>query len=267
MFDTKADAAAWLALVPFLEARHYRQGRRGDVRFVVVHDMEAPERSDSAEKWVQRTHTQDRVSSVNYGVDDNSLWCAVRPVDEAFHVSAFNKHTVGIEHPGYARQSTAEWLDPYGQRMLARSSVLTAALCKAFDVPVRRATVDDLVNSEIGAFPWKGGVVGHIDCTLAAQRLGRPNHGHWDPGPGFPWDHYLGMVAAVLYNDIGDDEMAYTLEQLKLVATAGAIEALESDKGQEAIRQALKPAKADAAPPATASTSAPKPAKAPAKKK
>jgi N-acetyl-anhydromuramyl-L-alanine amidase AmpD len=250
----KTEALTYLEAVPFLEARHYRRGRRAPVRFVVVHDMEVPEEINSAEKWVQRTHTQDRVSSVNYGVDADSTWCAVRPSDEAFHVSGMNRHTVGIEHAGYARQTRGQWLDGYGAKMLERSADLTAALCVAFDVPVRRASVADLVNSERDTFPWVGGIVGHIDCTLAAKQLGRPNHGHWDPGPAFPWDEYLEMVLRA--KNEGDGEMGYTLAQLELVATSGCIKALESKAGQAAIRSAVDN---DAAKRAS-STSTPKPA-------
>jgi hypothetical protein len=34
------------------------------------------------------------------------------------------------------------------------------------------------------------GFCGHIDVTNACNRRG----GHWDPGPAFPWQHFLSLI-------------------------------------------------------------------------
>ncbi len=223
-----------LDAIPFLEARHYRVGRRAPIRFLVIHDMESSEKATSAEEWQQRTHTQDKVSSVHYGVDNDSICCAVFPTDEAFHAAGGNRDTIGTEHPGVARQTRDEWLDTYGIAMLRRSAALQAALCKRFGIPVRRATVADYVAAQNGQ-PFVGGLLGHIDITEAAKILGRAQHGHWDPGPNFPWAYFMALVSDA-YDE--GDEMLSDDDKKWIAATID--KAIETHIGQVASPSTAK---------------------------
>lgn len=89
---------------------------------------------------------------------------------------------VHYEHAGYAGQTAEEWADDYSTAMLDRSARRAAADAKILGIPVRHVTGDDVLNGS--------GFCGHIDITNAYQVKG----GHWDPGPQFPWDHYLSLV-------------------------------------------------------------------------
>lgn len=90
---------------------------------------------------------------------------------------------VHYEHAGRAEQSAADWSDPYSTQMLDRSARRAAEDATELKIPVVRLTPQQV---KAGA----SGFCGHIDVTNAYQIRG----GHWDPGPGFPWDRYLDLV-------------------------------------------------------------------------
>ncbi len=192
-FTGKSDASKFLDAIPFLQARHYHPTRLGPVVFIVEHDMESGEDWDEAEDWQRRTNTQERESSVNYGVDPDSILSAVKPTQTAWHASGVNSCSLGIEQPGRAAQSRDEWLDDYGKRMIANTGKLTAALCIVFEIEVRVASSDDVVNYYLGR-PYRTGLISHLTATEAAKRLGKKNYGHWDPGYSYPWDFLLAQV-------------------------------------------------------------------------
>jgi hypothetical protein len=202
VFADVTEAKAYLDAIPYRQAAHYRVGRLMPVQFAVVHSMESSEHSMMAEQWQAATATWDRISSVNFGVDDDSTRSCVHITDTAYHCASGNRNTVGVEHTGRAAQTSADWLDPFSKKMLTtQSAPLYAALSLVTGIPVRRASVDDYVLSRTSAsFDVKrqGGLLGHIDVTLAAQRLGLPNEGHWDPGPNFPWTWFINEVASHL---------------------------------------------------------------------
>jgi hypothetical protein len=172
---------------PFVQARNYTRVGGRDINLIVVHDMEAPERLNTAENvaaWFAGS-TAPRASA-HYNIDADSIVQSVRDMDVAWHAPGANHNGIGLEHAGYARQSRAEWLDDYGLRMLRLSARLTAELCAKYEIPVRRVTYD-------GLRAGVRGITGHHDVSLAFVRSS-----HWDPGPDFPWDFYLEMVKAEL---------------------------------------------------------------------
>ena len=70
-----------------------------------------------------------------YCVDVDSIVQCVRDRDVAWRAPGANHSSIGIEHAGRARQSRAEWDDPYSRAMLARSAALVANLCRKYKVP------------------------------------------------------------------------------------------------------------------------------------
>lgn len=194
-FANPVEARAYLAQIRYQQARHYYEGRDAPLGFVVQHATQGSEGLTSAEAALAAWATWDRPSSVHFAVDPNSTVCAVKSRDTAWHAKGGNSRTVGIEHCGMSEQTTAEWLDQPG--IFALSAPLNAALCLVHDIPVRRATAQDLTNAYLG-LPYVGGLLAHADVTESAHQRGIATAGHWDPGPAFPWDHLFAGVRSWL---------------------------------------------------------------------
>lgn len=166
----------------FIPAKHFRQGGNLPLTRIVIHDMEYPEKPDAAEAVAQIFHTSDRVSSAHYCVDNNSIVRCVQDDDTAYHAPP-NQHSIGIEHAGYARQTTGDWLDEYGTKMLRdQSAPLVRGLCDRYGIPKRWLTVEQIRAG------WHG-VTSHNNVSLAFHQST-----HTDPGPNFPIDQYMEWV-------------------------------------------------------------------------
>lgn len=173
----------------FVQANNYTKGRLRPIRLIVIHDMESPEKGDTAEAVARYFATTTRQASAHYNIDNNSIVQSVRDKDTAWAAKNANADGLHIEHAGFAKQNRHEWTDRYSRAMLALSAKLVAKKCLQYDIPVRK-----LSWQEIDA--GKKGICGHWDVTLWCQKTGRPNSGHHDPGDDFPWDVYIGMVKA-----------------------------------------------------------------------
>jgi len=97
----------------------------------------------------------------------------------------------GVEKPavelaGYAKQTAAEWADPYSTAMLERAAQQCAEWVRKYGIPIRHLTVAELKAGRMG-------FVAHDDVSKAFKRST-----HWDPGPNFPWASFLARVAALV---------------------------------------------------------------------
>lgn len=168
--------------IPFLQARHFRSGRTEPVRCVVIHTAEIGESLQGAEALQKACSTSVRVASWHYAVDADSVTQSVREADTAFHAPGLSHCSVGIEHAGRAKQTDAEWNDEFSIRMLELSAELTAGICSRHGIPCVRIGVDEVRDGHAG-------ICGHADVSKA---FGKSSH--WDPGPSFPWAHYMERV-------------------------------------------------------------------------
>ena len=173
---------------PLIPARFFTKGRIKPIQLIVIHSAECPKKEGAARGVANYFATTDRQASAHFTVDDKEVIQSVRVEDTAWAAKNANANGVNVEHAGYAAQTEAEWLDEYGQAMLELSAKLAAELCKKFDIePVRAEFLSGVSPTVI-----KPGFCGHRDVPL---------HGsHSDPGPGFPFDYYLGRVAFYLDN-------------------------------------------------------------------
>jgi hypothetical protein len=159
-----------MAMFPFVAARHFYAGRNRPIRLIVVHDMEAPEQATTAESvasYFAGPNASD--ASAHFCIDNNSVVQCVKAGDTAWAAPGANADGVHLEHAGYARQSRAEWLDPYSESCLNWSSLVAAEVVKALaafgvDVPVRRLSVPEVAGGVVRGF------CGHIDVTRAFRR-------------------------------------------------------------------------------------------------
>lgn len=169
---------------PFIPARWFTKvdGVR-KVRLIVIHCMESAETNRTAENVGAYLQTVTRPASAHIGVDSNSIVQYVKDNNVAYGAPGVNKDGIHIELAGYAKQTTPEWLDPYGVLMIEKGANAAAQYCLKYDIPAVRLSLKDLKSG-------KKGIIGHWDATQTYK----PNAGHTDPGTNFPWEWFLSRV-------------------------------------------------------------------------
>lgn len=176
--------------IPFVQARNATilKPNKQLPRLIVIHTMENTEKPYQAESvalwFAGRAASPAPRASAHYCIDEDSVVQCVRDTDQAWHAGPVNGFSIGLEHAGYAKQALTEWFDKPSQAILWRSAKLAAALCKRYSIPIQMATEDSIGKKTAEGF------CGHVHVSKAFGHVG----GHWDPGPGFPWEHYLGLV-------------------------------------------------------------------------
>lgn len=176
----------------FVQAKNYNKLAGKKNKLIVIHDMEYPEKSNSAE-WCAdffagRNGLTAPKASAHYCIDNDSIVQCVKDEDVAWHTPGkigdyINNISIGIEHAGYAKQTREQWLDDFSKAMLLRSAEFVAGLCKKYGITPKKLTVEELKAGDTN------GICGHVDCTKATG-----TGSHTDPGPGFPWDWYIEQV-------------------------------------------------------------------------
>lgn len=168
----------------FVQAKNFHRGRQRKVRLIIVHTMEYPERSNGAE-WCAGYFSAGGApnASAHWAVDNDSVVGMVREADTAWAAPGANADGIQIEHAGYAGQGPGGWADQYSQALLGRSAAVAAGAAARWGIPLRRLTNTQLASGYAG-------FVGHNQVS-AVYKLST----HWDPGPAFPWDQYMRLVA------------------------------------------------------------------------
>lgn len=173
--------------MPYKQARFFTDAsrRKGDIRVVVIHDMEAPEKSTTAEAvaswWAGPNSSR---SSAHINIDDDSAIRSVLDEDVAWHAPGANHDGLGIEIAGYARQSREEWLDAFSRKALDNAANVTAQYCLKYDLNVHHLSREELAAGHTG-------ITSHRDVTAVYKKST-----HTDPGPNFPWDYFMDRVRA-----------------------------------------------------------------------
>ena len=175
---------------PVIRAKFFREIKeKRNVRLVVMHSMEAPEKGNTAEN-VARFFQNPRDAkgrpvraSAHLCVDSDSIVQCVMDNNVAFAAPGVNNDGIHIEQAGFAIQTRGQWLDPFGILMLNLSANAAAQYCLKYNIPVKH-----LSNAELKA--GERGIIGHAQATAVFK----PNNGHTDPGKDYPWDHFLERV-------------------------------------------------------------------------
>lgn len=171
-------------------ARSYRRTSGSPItsrkRYITIHNTS---NDASAEGEASYAKVRTDGTSSHYYVDNNSIvqslntdWCAG-------HVGSLEGNTYGISYEitGVNGWSRTTWLSNVAWELLARQVAID---CKQFGILPRLLTIAEM----------RGGTAkGFITHDMARQAWGGTDH--TDPGPGFPMDHLLGRVSAL----IGDD--------------------------------------------------------------
>ena len=95
--------------------------------------------------------------------DDGDILQMVADEKKCWHANAYNSRSIGIEHEGWAKASA------FPDALLEASAKVVAALCRKY-----------------GLTPDRTHVIGHNEV---------PGATHTDPGPNWPWDRYMALVA------------------------------------------------------------------------
>lgn len=173
---------------PYVKAKHSTSvaNKRG-VRLIVIHSMEAAEKGDTAENVAKYFKNTIRQASAHICVDSDSIVQCVLDNDVAWAAPGANNDGIHIEMAGYAKQTKAEWLDPYSTLVLERTADAAAQYCLKYDIPPTH-----LSNTELGDKVSKG-IVSHAQVTEVFKKST-----HTDPGKNFPWEYFMDRVQANL---------------------------------------------------------------------
>jgi hypothetical protein len=191
---SKSDAVRYLAQLRYIPAAHQGQFI-GKPTLVVDHDMEAAERSTTAENCAGYFATTDRVASVQFNVDNDSTVRSVPDTVEGYHAGRgeINRCSAGIEHAGFASQTYDQWKDDYSYAMIwGQSARLHAALHLAYGIPL------EFVDAAALRAGRRHGVTTHWEVTKAFNVRG----GHTDPGLHFPMGELLRAARDIVTGDI-----------------------------------------------------------------
>jgi hypothetical protein len=174
----------------FKQATKYTRAARlpGDINLIVLHTAEIGESLAGAEalmKVCADPHARD--ASWHFAVDADSITQSVLVRDVAWHAPGANRTGIGIEMSGRARQTEQEWADDYSAKMLTRCAQLVASLCNEWRIP------PVLITSPADLLDGKRGITTHALVSKAWKKSD-----HWDPGPNFPFDKFMGMVRTFL---------------------------------------------------------------------
>jgi N-acetyl-anhydromuramyl-L-alanine amidase AmpD len=172
----------------FIQAKNFTRGRFGSpVTLIVLHTMENAEKPTAgravAQWFAGPTAPQ---ASAHFCVDAVEIVQCVAESDCAWAAPGANRNGIHIECAGRAGQSPEEWADAFSEATLRRAAALAADLCRRYGIPIKRLDVEEV---KAGA----RGICGHVEVTKAFPDL---KGTHWDPGPNFPWAHFLELVIA-----------------------------------------------------------------------
>jgi hypothetical protein len=144
------------------------------IQYIVIHDTESS--YDDAIAAFQNPAEQ---TSANYVIrsSDGQVTQLVRNQDVSWGVNnwTMNQHSISIEHEGFAAQG-ATWYTP---KMYAASAALVRYLAAEYHIPLDRQHI--IAHED---------VPGELTHNQAGQ--------HWDPGPFWNWQKYMGLLGAPL---------------------------------------------------------------------
>lgn len=168
-------------LWPFIEARWFG-AKREKTLWVVVHDMEFPERMTAAEDIARdfARRPESNQASAHVCVDCDSVIQCVKDSYKAFAAhKTGNAYGVHIELAGFGSQTAKQWRDNYSNALLAIGADVAAQYCIKYGLPAFH-----LSDEQLRAM--KPGIVGHDQISRVFKESD-----HTDPGPSFPWPRFM----------------------------------------------------------------------------
>lgn len=171
--------------IPFVQAKYYTPVGSRRIIWLVLHDMQAPNKGGTAAAVANYFATMDvpraNGASAHECIDNGAVIGCVHEGDVAWAAPDANSLGYHFEMTGYASQATNEWLDDYGHAMLRLAAQRVRAMADARQIPIVFRPAADLK----AGLP---GITTHFECSQAF------GGSHWDPGPGFPIAYFISLV-------------------------------------------------------------------------
>lgn len=162
---SEADAEYPLAIWdPACDCNHSLGGMI-EYKWVVVHTMQGS--YAGTKSWFKNPAAEVSTHYIMRSADGEVTQMVLHK-DKAWHVGRSNAYAIGIEHEGYV-DDPAKW---YTWETYVSSARLVRWVVTKHQMPVDRTHI-----------------VGHVEL---------PNQTHTDPGPGWNWDMYMGLVHDVV---------------------------------------------------------------------
>jgi len=151
-------------IAQYKQSPHYSSGRTS-YQYVLIHTMQGS--YSGSISWFQNPSSQ--VSS-HYLVrsSDGQITQMVQHSNTAWHAQCYNSKSVGIEHEGFVA-NPGQW---YTNAMYTESAKLTRWIADRHGIPKDRAHI-----------------IGHAEVASPCN-----TGGHTDPGSGWNWTKYMGLV-------------------------------------------------------------------------
>lgn len=234
--------------IPYVQGQNKYTDRDGKKYGMAIHNT-SNDASDEGEASYA-THRADGISSHFY-IDNDSIIQSIDTDYRVGHAGSYegNEHAIAFEITGTNPMTRTWWLNNVAWSKLAQ--VIAYMIKNDPDLvgfQVRRASVSEMkTNPKVKAF------YSHDDMR---QAWGGTTH--TDPGPNFPWDHFLSMVKQALEGDdvsaeevwdgtkwVGSDgKTAYTagswLRNANIYASQAKEEAVKARLASEAVLAAVK---------------------------
>ncbi|NHV99066.1 MAG: N-acetylmuramoyl-L-alanine amidase [Thaumarchaeota archaeon] len=174
--------AAW---EPALQSNFSESNREANglkVRWIIIHVVEGD--AQAALNWFKDPRAK---ASSHYIVGyDGMVYQMVKEKDIAWHAGnwAYNEHSIGIEHAGYADRKI------FTEEEYKASAKLVAYLLKKYNVSLQHP--EGLAPAD----PTQGsGVIGHNQVPDPSDpSVGGGKSHHYDPGVNWDWKHFMELV-------------------------------------------------------------------------
>lgn len=150
--------------------------QKSDIKYVVIHSTEG-DTAEGAAAWFANPKSE---GSANLVVDDEICYRTVADLRIPWAAPPLNTKGFHIELAGHASWTKARWLNQ--SLTLQRAAFKTAHRCFIYGIPVRQV-------GWLGLRLGRKGITSHNAVSLAWHQSD-----HHDPGPGFPWDYFIGLV-------------------------------------------------------------------------
>lgn len=179
----------------FVQARWYKKGRSEEVTCCVFHHTAGAETATSAENGAQYDTWRDEKVSSHFYVDQNSAVQCVLTTDTAYTCMSGNSRSINFELCG-TLQTREEWLDSASYATLRKAAWVAAKVMADYGIPLKKLT-----PAQVRA--GSKGICGHGDVAEAFPEDGSTKT---DPGPYFPWDILMGLIAEEMDDGMTPEE-------------------------------------------------------------
>ena len=201
--------AVWTAANSLNYSISDRESNGLRIRWIIIHDVEGS--AAACLSWFQDSAA---AASSHYVIDyDGTVYQMVLEKDIAWHAGNwdYNKHSIGIEHAGYADR------DCFTDDEYRASARLVAYLTRKYNISVVRPDGLAPPVSEQGT-----GIIGHDQVPDPSEpTIGGGKSHHHDPGRHWNWTLYLSLVMTYYSNASlpgpssgGDEKMLEPLASL-----------------------------------------------------